>query len=200
MRLGVDIDGVLANFNLAYAKLLTNQTGITFPTTSPDWPAVWNYDRAAGITPEQEKTAWKTIMEDDTFWLNLKPYPEAQVVTTQLNHLTKLGHECFFLTNRMGNRAKVQTERFLYGIGSDYPCVILVADKTPLIRLLGLNFFIDDKLDTVNEVARVAEEEKLPVHGHTYLLAAPYNRQGRREDLKVVDSVIDALKQEDLWS
>jgi len=199
MKLAVDIDGVLSNFCDAFAKILTDQTGMAFPKTSVDWPECWDWDRAAGVTPEQETAAWKTVWGDAEFWLNLRMFPETQLVATQLNYLSKIGHEVVFITNRAGERAKNQTERWLYGIGIDYPTVLLAANKIPLIRLLGIDFFIDDNLDTVNEVARVAEEEKLPVYGHVYLKAAAYNRTGRRGDLKVVDGVLEALRLEGLW-
>lgn len=196
-KLGIDIDGVLANFCDAFAKVVTKQTGITFPRTSKEWPAVWNWDRAAGVTPEQEALAWKTVWADDNFWTNLAPMPEAQMTATQLNHLAKLGHEVYYLTHRAGDRAKYQTEKFLFGIGVDYPTVLLGGDKVPLIRHLKLDFFIDDRPDTILEVTRVAEEENLPVKGHIFVKDAPYNKGvnvGQRVNL-----VMDALKQEGLW-
>jgi len=200
-HIAVDLDGVIFNFSDAYASLITAHTGIQFPKTCDTWPTCWFWERAAGVTPEQEAKVWKEgiLKDDENFWLNLKPMPEACVTATQLNHLQKIGHHVYFISNRAGDRAKIQTERALYNIGIDYPCLLFAADKVPLIRELKIDFFADDRIETVNDVARVAEEENLPVKGHVFLKHALYNKDNRREDVKVVDTVMAALKQEDLW-
>src|SRR5258706_7339654 len=83
--------------------------------------------------------------------------------------MANLGHEVYFITNRMGIRAKHQTEIWLYSLGMNYPTVIVTGDKLPILRSLGVNFFVDDRYETIMEVA----EAKLPLK--LYLRQAPYN-------------------------
>ena len=59
-RIGIDIDGVLANFESGYAPLLTKHSGIQFPRLGqPDYPDEWDWDLAAGVTQEQISAAWE---------------------------------------------------------------------------------------------------------------------------------------------
>jgi uncharacterized HAD superfamily protein len=202
-RLGIDLDGVLCNFNDSYAAAITKYTGITFPKNSATWPTEWYWERAAGVTKEQESEIWKKdiLWEGSEFWYDLDALPEAIKTCGQLNLLAKSGHEVLFLTNRAGHAAKYQTERWLYFHGVDYPTVILIADKAPLIRLLGIDFFIDDKPETIADVAwQAAESPKdFCVGGHIYLKNTAYNKEGRRSDVHVVESVAEALRMENLW-
>lgn len=198
-KLGVDLDGVLAQFTDSYSKLLTKISGIEFPKSSKDWPEVWYYEREKGITKDDEALAWNKyiLKEGTTFWESLAPMDGTLETFTQLNRLSKSGVAVYYISDRHGHRAKAQTERWCYRYGIDYPTIILTGDKVPIIRSLGLTFFIDDKPETVVEVCRVAEAENLPVKGHVYLKDAPYNRKtihGIR-----VNSVQEALELEGLW-
>lgn len=202
-HLAVDLDGVLGKFTDSYAALITKHTGLTFPPQSDEWPTEWYWERSAGLTREQEEKVWQEILQEgSTFWQKLAPMPEAKDTITQLNHLAKTTCDVYFLTNRMGSQAKYQTEKWLYQGGMDYPTVVLVADKLPVIRALSIDFFIDDKLETIQDTARAATEDKLPVRGHIYLKDAPYNRGQAITDVKdvrVVKTVREALELEGLW-
>jgi len=205
MRLSIDLDGVCAQFNEAYAKILIKESGRDlFPPgltweERPETFVCWDWDTFYGYTPQEIDKAWRHgIKNSTTFWEKLQPLEGATDAIKQLNRMAKSGDDVYFLTNRIGYRAKYQTEKWLYAQGCDYPTVFLVADKVPVIRALGIHFVIDDKLETINDLARVVEEE-----GWTgmkiYLKDAPYNREGRRQDIIVVGSINEALKAEGLW-
>lgn len=205
-KIGLDIDGVLANFTDTYAALLTKLTGITFPKFSKEWPDVWYWDRKAGVEKTAEKEAWSQITSNEKFWENLKPLPDTKEVLMELNHLVKQKQiQLYFLTNRPGDTAKLQTERWLYELGVDYPTVLMTsADKAPVIYGLGLDFFIDDKLETINDTAALVAAEgstpgkEWPIKGHIFLKDWAYNRQGRRGDVRVVDTLRAALEQDEI--
>jgi uncharacterized HAD superfamily protein len=137
-------------------------------------------------------------MTDALFWWKLLAVPGAYLVIEQLNRLALAGHEIYYITNRVGVKAKLQTEDWLAARGMQHPTVVVTADKVPIVRTLKLDVFIDDNLDMTNEVARVADEEKLPVLGHVYLKSAGYNQEPRRGDLVVVKSVGEMLIREGL--
>jgi hypothetical protein len=211
MKIGVDIDGVLSNFTDAYAALLTKETGFEFPKNSKEWPPVWFWERARfereGIDPiiakAIEKKVWaeNILHEGSTFWEDLQLFDlfRTRYAIKHLSLLGRKGHEVYFLTHRMGYNAKHQTERWLFNNGMNMPTVILSGDKIPLIRSLKLDFFIDDKLETVHELYETAEKEGWLTGKHYFLQDAPYNREGRRLDLLVIGSITEALEAAGLW-
>ena len=205
MVIVLDIDGCLANFNKGYGTLLTKIGGARLPQGWQDepnlnFPVTWDWDRAAGYSPDIIQKVWtKYIMQEGShFWKNLEPLPTARESLMHVNSLVKQGQaECYFLTHRMGHAAKLQTEEWLYANGIDYPTVLMTADKVPWLRLLKANIFLDDKPETVQEVAQVALEEKWPDF-KLYLRQAPYNR-ALWEKVFSVATVKDALIAAGVW-
>jgi uncharacterized HAD superfamily protein len=198
-KLGIDLDGCLCNFNDSYAKVLTEHTGIVFPKNSNTWPTEWYWERAAGVTKEQESWVWKNriLQKGSKFWQHLTPLEGAMETLKQLNKLSNNGHDIYFITNRPGDTAKRQTEEWLYEQGMDYPTVIISSDKLPVIHGLDLTFFVDDKIETIDEIANDIWHLK---GGHLYLKIAPYNRTNpNRGKYKEASSVAEALQQEGLW-
>ena len=192
MRIALDIDGVLCNFNKAYAALLAQELGEDLLPVG--WAEnqecfhCWDWDTAHGYSPAVQKVVWtQRIWANDKFWAKLDPLPGATDVLRQLNWRMKDGKiDCYFVTNRSGEKAKKQTEWWLYDKGSiDYPTVLLASDKVPILKALDVSFFADDKLETVVQ----ASTYKVP----TYLIDAPWNRQGRPE-LLVAKNVREALE------
>lgn len=191
MKLGVDIDGCLANFTDSYSKHLSQVTGLVFPKASDAWPTEWYWDRAAGVNKDDEAKVWKEVItaEGSDFWETLDHLDGAPATIKQLNRLAKAGHDVYFLTHRMGDKAKLQTEKWLYERGVDYPTVVMSGTKLPLVRAIGIQFFIDDKPETIEEMH---DNVKL-----LYIKDAPYNRHvkvGKR-----VKSVREALEDAGLW-
>ena len=190
MTLAIDLDGVCFNFNQAYHDKLIKVTGENkFPT---DWvPSSWDWDKAYGYSNDEIALTWDNIVADKLFWRKLKPIPEPNVFT-RLNVLSN-EHAIYFLTNRLGVGCKQQTERALYEVGINFPTVIIAADKLPVLKSIKANFFIDDKLETMNQVQAGLKAD------HLYLIDAPYNQVGRASNLKVATDVKDALTKAGLW-
>jgi 5' nucleotidase, deoxy (Pyrimidine), cytosolic type C protein (NT5C) len=193
MKLGIDIDGCLANFNKAYGNLLIQVTGVNLLPSEwdshPDFPGVWDWDSAVGYSTQDIQAAWTKIVTSPRFWESLEPLDNAKDTVKALNRLGKKGAEIYFLTHRMGLRSKVQTERWLYNLGMDYPTVILTGNKAPIAQNLGLTFFVDDKVENVNAVAIAWPKAQ------TFVVDRLYNRENREAGVKPATSVPDALKQ-----
>ena len=174
----LDIDGCLADFTSAYAAALIAEDGDRLPEgwqDSPDWPGVWYWEREAGYGKDVEKRVWDEyiLKEDSAFWENLEPMHGAREVLMELNGLVKAGKaETYFVTHRMGDRAKLQTEKWLYNHGCDYPTVFMAGDKIPVLRFLKPDFFIDDKPETVSAVA----DSDSVMRDGLFLKMAPYNK------------------------
>src|SRR5712691_9573992 len=114
MIIGVDCDGVLADFNTAFIALCKKVTGRNlFPEGYEQH--TWNYPEALGYTSEEVSAVWASIKANPDFWAMLPVYPEAYDALRYLQNLRFRGDDIYFITNRMGNCPKHQTERWLAG-------------------------------------------------------------------------------------
>ena len=205
MRIGFDIDGVLANFTDAYAELLTKETGIEFPLFSKEWPTVWYWDRAAGITKDVEKKVWGKITTSD-FWGQLHAMDGALDVLSTLSDRKLAGDLVYFITSRPGRDAKSLTEYWLRMHGFDNPTVLIVDSdeaKGLLAKGLKLDVFVDDKPENCEHVVKATkilhEEEGIPLSYAEYptrvfLVDAAYNRSFEMPGVTRVDSAQAALQ------
>lgn len=161
----------------------------------------WDWDLFYQYPKEVQSIVWRRdILASRTFWAKLSPVEGAGEVVRKLNFLSRGGVDVYYISNRMGINAKLQSELALYELGADYPTVLLTSSKVPIIKSLGLTFYIDDKLETLLEIMRISGKEKWnTTESHFFLLDAPYNREGRTSDLKVVSSIRDALVEAQLW-
>ncbi len=196
-KLAIDIDGCLANWNHAFAKLIIKVAGENkLPPNyekDPTFPNCWQWPQYYGNTDEQVAEAWEIINNSTTFWEDLDPMPGTRGVLKCLSDLTMKGHEVYFLTFRTGHLVKKQTERWLDYQGMVYPTVIVASSKGPIVRTIGIDAMIDDHLPTANAVVRWNQVKRM------YLMSASYNKVGREPNLIVVKCVREMLEMENLW-
>lgn len=155
VRLGIDIDGVLADFNDAYRRKL-------FEVTNEDripvgfQPSVWNYaSEQYGYTKAQESATWEAIKRSSSFWLSLDPLEGAVRFLDEVGRMIDHGHEAVFVTSRPGFRAKQQTEEWLKWHGLDAtPTVVIASVKGPVYAALGITDVLDDKPEHVEAALR----------------------------------------------
>lgn len=207
MKIGFDLDGVIANFTDSYAAILTKQTGIKFPKNSASWPTVWYWDRAAGITKAQEKAAWDEIT-NTAFWAELPILPEGRETLGELQALRFAGHQIYFITSRPGRFAKLLTEQWLRDHGFPGATVLIADKKGPLADGLQLDVFVDDKPENCEDVfnARLTRKSMTSSDGteivtvdepkcRVFLVNAPYNRNHIMDArIERVDSGLEALE------
>ncbi len=164
-KIGVDIDGVLANFTQAAREVCKKwfdgrpndnlvQTG-------------WGFD-SLGITPEEEKWMWKVIDKTPDWWLDLRCLPN----TCRLGQLDDT-HRVVFITNRkdghVGMPIEWQSAHWLKTkFKIEFPTVLISDDKGPLVKALKLDYYIDDRDKNVREVLQAAPECK------TYMCKWPW--------------------------
>ena len=201
----LDIDGCLANFNKGYAEILIAIGGDRFPADfDPLNPPVWFWERHYGYPKEVEDQAWQEYILNSKrrFWQNLEPLPDAREALSMLNARQKSGDQVWFVSTRMGEKAHLQTLNWLYEHGMDYPCLFFAADKVPYLRQLRPCFFIDDKLETYNMVAKTMHDEKWDWEFDLYLKDAAYNKEPRSfgPRFHVASSVKSALQGAGLWN
>lgn len=183
MRIGVDLDGVLSDWNAAFLCRLATVTG-RYPEGLPAGrfvPEVWDWPtRQTGYTPDEVRQTWASVHADPYFWQTLDPLPGAVAFLDRLWRWTSLqnwsggaSHEVYFLTKRDGLRVKDQTEHWLaaHGYGGRVPTVCIVrGSKGDVAAACGLDAVVDDHVGNL-EIIRAAKGDV-----DTVLYDAPYNR------------------------
>lgn len=163
-NIGVDVDGILANF-IGGARKLLNQL---YGKPSDDLvQTTWAFE-SLGITPEEERNFWKIVDVIPNWWESLERLPD----TDSLHSLTD-NHRVIFITNRKdgsGDPIEIQTKRWLqnkYWVRSSN--VVISDIKGPVAQGLKLDYFIDDRPKNVYEVAEAAPKCQ------AFMLNATYN-------------------------
>lgn len=175
MVIGVDLDGVVADFNTAYIELVPKLTGRNlFPAGyTKDDITTWSYPETFGYTNKEISAVWKWIGQDDEFWFNLKPLEGAEDFLEKLAYEEMAApHDIYFITSRVGYDVKRQSEEWLvqHGWGGGFaPTVLISYEKGLCCKALKINAYIDDKNENCEQV--LSESPKTLC----YMLARPWN-------------------------
>ena len=155
LRIGIDLDGVVANFISGFEEAAHHKLGPeTDGFTDPDQAIV---DQ---LTTHEMKRVWNAIQETPNWWTYLAPYePE------QLKRLYSLARrhkwEVFFLTKRpktAGETVRFQTQWWLEREGFPLPSVVTVpGSRGELANALRLDLVIDDQLLNCLEIISASE-------------------------------------------
>lgn len=191
-RIGVDCDGVLADFNGAFIQRVIDVTGRDlFPVRPFDIPT-WNYPEHFGYSAAEVSAVWEDIKDDANFWVDLNDYPQTRVVLAQLQDLSTYGGsaDVYFITARPGIDAKVQTEEWLLEMGFGEPTVLMSSAKGLCARALNLTHYIDDRWENVVDVRTYNPTTKV------FLLTQPWNanNDAAAEGVTRVSSVLEFVQ------
>lgn len=147
MRIGLDVDGVFADFALSFSRVQVDM-GVYQVAHSTAEHTDWRFPG----TEEEYNAAWNIISKERmNWWMTLQPLVTS--IEVAMLNLIAANKETFvyFLTSRkslkLGLSAEIQTEQWLRGIGVVDPRVICTksSSKADLINALDIEFFIDDK-------------------------------------------------------
>ncbi len=167
LRLGIDVDGVLADFNGGYRHLFTLLTGVDRFNGETD-PPVWNYHTHYGYTDEDASRVWTQIKIDNGFWERLEPLPGATTFLTKL-FWRRSTMDIYFITTRVGREVKPQTERWLARHGFPNATVLIATgDKGAIAAGLGLTHFLDDRPENLFSLPPGVDRCLLPRNYNTW--------------------------------
>ena len=155
ITIGIDIDGVIADFNKDFIEKSIEVTGRDLYPERPFEITTWNYPESYGYSNEEVHKIWKEIKTSHDF----------------LEELCYLDADFYFITARPGLRSKLQTEIWLELHGFPKPTVLISGDKDGLCKSLGVNFYIDDKVENCEHVEIYSPATMC------YMLARPWNRK-----------------------
>ncbi len=188
-RISVDVDGVLANFTVGFARVANIIVPGTFPPDfdsmkNPDWD--FNY-----IGEELVNKTWATIRyKTENFWLSLPTFQKEVHELHQFLESIPNDVEVFFVTSRVpsqGLTVLAQTQKWLrryklLRLGSSVIVKPRGVKKEQIYKVLGITCSVDDYWPNVPSPGFH------PVFHHGYLLARAWNEK-HREDLEVVNSL-----------
>ncbi len=173
MRIGCDIDGVLADWNTSFLRTLIRVSGKDATQPHPHFmPSTWWWPKELGFTEQDIQQALADAHASTQFWLSLTPYEHTREMLHKLHTLECEGHDIYFITSRSGNHAKRQTQDWLRHCGyHEHPTVLLSEDKASCARGLMLNLYLDDNIENVIAVGYQSATIQ------AFLLDRPWNQE-----------------------
>lgn len=199
MKYVIDMDGVLADFNAAFARVLDPE-GTIIPVKKGTWPEMWNWPHQF-FPREYVDEAWERVHDSPFFWRDLGEFMWTGNTLQLLGKKQRiLGDEVYFVTARLGTRVKIQTELWLRERGFRNPTVIVVSKmrKWGVVNDLDADVVIDDKpkiLTDIHTHATTSVRCYLQVHPYNMLFAGEH---AERLGITPVSTPMKALQEEEL--
>jgi len=151
LRIGFDMDGVLADFAGAYRAIEARLFGPDEPAGIAKPEDVSDGEEGERKTPvparRRQNAVWSEIRHTPDFWQTLAPLDPAAV--PRIHELT-LRHqwEPFFITQRPateGSTVQRQTQQWLVAQGFDLPSVLVInGPRGAAAGALALDYHVDD--------------------------------------------------------
>jgi len=151
LRVGFDIDGVVADFWSAFADVAAQVLSWSRPGTAAD---------IRDLSESDTHKVWKVITETPNWWLTLKPY-EPQEIARLYRLSRELKWEIMFMTTRVptaGETALFQSQWWLETQGFYLPSVVTVmGSRGDLANSLRLDLVVDDQLINCGDVVAASQ-------------------------------------------
>ncbi len=149
--LGIDLDGVLADFVSGYRLKCLDLVGRPLPKV----PTCWDFPQSCGYTDAEVIAVWEWIYQHPEWWGTLAPLAGPLLLPDDA--------DVYFITNRpLRPGVKAVTERWLaYWYRVPHPTVVMTKRKGEAANALHLTRFIDDKPANLREVRLARSKTRL---------------------------------------
>jgi hypothetical protein len=208
VRIGFDMDGVLADFATAFREVEIRLFGGA-PTVAAEAPEVEARQEeaqeargAAGQTPREMRrrrdAVWNAIHHTPDFWATLKPLDPTAV--RRIHELMiRFRWEVFFITQRPateGQTVQRQTQRWLVEQGFDLPSVLVISgSRGAAAAAIRLNFHVDDSAQNCLDVASESRARPLLIVPEPDAVTENSAKRLRIGVVRSIGEALDALEQ-----
>ena len=157
IRVGFDVDGVVANFNKAFRETAAQMNG---PAGShdPSDPA------ARALAADAMKRVWDHISRTPQWWLQLDAY-EPQQIERLYRVSRERRWEVYFMTTRpssAGETTQFQTQWWLESHGFALPAVLTVpGSRGDAANALKLDIAVDDRLTNCVDIIAASRSKAI---------------------------------------
>src|SRR5687767_10184052 len=154
LRLGMDVDGVLADFRASFRTLATAELGHK-----------GGGDVEADLSKADIERLWKAVARAPNWWADLPAYEGDQIA--RMYDLSRQGRwEVFFMTSRppsAGDTVQLQTQVWLEQHGFYMPTVLTApaGARGELARALRIDLIVDDHLVNCMEIVGASNAKVL---------------------------------------
>jgi hypothetical protein len=183
LRLGVDVDGVVADFQSAFRALAERELGLT--------PG----DAETGLSKSDVDRLWRAVASTTNWWLDVPAYEPDQIERLYAQS-RKARWEVFFMTSRppsAGDSVQLQTQVWLERHGYFLPSVLTTpaGARGELARSVRLDLALDDRPVNCLEIISASNAKALMVlRGPT---EARTREAAEARGIGVVSSLAEAL-------
>ena len=181
LRLGIDVDGVVADFRTAFRAIAERELGI-----APD-------DIEKELSKPDVERLWRNVSAASNWWLDVPAYEPDQIERLYAQ-ARRARWEVFFMTSRppsAGDSVQLQTQVWLERYGFYLPSVLTTPSgaRGELARALRLDLALDDRMVNCLEIISASNAKAL------MLLRAPADpRAGETAEARGI-GVVPTLSQ-----
>jgi hypothetical protein len=152
LRIGIDIDGVLADFRSAFH--VAARRCLRHDIEDSD-----DLETVGPLSPEDVRRVWEHIAKTQNWWMDVPAYEPDQIARLY-SVMRAVGWEVFFMTKRppsAGDSVQFQTQWWIERFGFYLPAVMTVpGSRGDVANGLRLDMIIDDQLINCVEVISTA--------------------------------------------
>jgi hypothetical protein len=157
LRIGIDIDGVLADFRSAFHTAAVRS--LHHDIEEPIDP-----ESVGPLSPEDVRRVWDYIARTQNWWMDVPAYEPEQIA--RLYSLARAARwEVFFMTKRppsAGDSVQFQTQWWIERFGFYLPAVMTVpGSRGDIANGLRLDMIIDDQIINCVEVISAASTKAI---------------------------------------
>lgn len=182
--IGLDLDSVLANTEVALDKYLCEELGVFL-----DWDNdVYQYkiEELPIITPDQ-KSKIQHLIHSGALFKDIYPYNYAEHATKKLKNE---GFDVAIITSR-DQHLRTMTIDWLdkYDIKYDMLYMVPSIEKHAVIRDLGVKSFVEDRFD----ILEIIMDRCGVLDYGLYIINHPWNKRNHHEQIIRVDDIAQAV-------
>jgi hypothetical protein len=157
LRIGIDIDGVLADFRTAFRAAARR-------CLRHDIEEADDFESVGPLSPDDVRRVWEHIGSTQNWWMDVPAYEPDQIARLY-SVMRSANWEVFFMTKRppsAGDTVQFQTQWWIERFGFYLPAVMTVpGSRGEIANGLRLDMIIDDQLINCVEVISAAPAKAL---------------------------------------